>query len=64
MDWRQFLCDEIDRKIALIRLVMPENVSPVAISEVSESDVSAYVTRGHRDPVARTDAILAEEEAP
>jgi hypothetical protein len=64
MDWRQFLCEEIDRKIALIRLVMPENAALVAKGENGESDVSAYIIQEHRKPVARKDAILAEGKVP
>jgi hypothetical protein len=64
MDWHQFLCDEIDRKIALIRLVMPENMSIVANGEATESDLSAHIIQGHRDQLARIDKILAEGELP
>ena len=60
MDWRQFLCEELDRKIALIRLVMPENVSIVAQGEVSESDT--YIIPEIRDQVTPIAALLANED--
>jgi hypothetical protein len=64
MDWRQFLCEEIDRKIALIRLVLPENMSIVANDEATASDLWAYVIQEHRDQAARIDKVLAEGEVP
>jgi hypothetical protein len=56
MDWRQFLCDEIDRKIALIRLVMPGNASLVANDQDNTSDISAYDIQERREHVAVIDA--------
>jgi hypothetical protein len=44
MEWRQFLFDEIDRKIDLIRLVIPKNVPILATADdKSESDIPACV---------------------
>jgi hypothetical protein len=60
MDWRQFLCEELDRKIALIRLVMPENSSIVEKGKDINSDPSAYLIQERRDPVARMDVLVTE----
>jgi hypothetical protein len=60
MDWRQFLCEEIDRKIALIRLLMPARASIAVNGEDSETDT--YFIPEIQDQVAPIAALLAHED--
>jgi hypothetical protein len=64
MDYRQFLCEERDRKLALIRLLISGSVSIVAKSGDGESDVSTYIIQENRDQIAQIEAVLADEGAP
>jgi hypothetical protein len=61
MDYRQFLCEERERKLALIRLLISGSVSIVARSGDGESDVSTYIIQENRDQIAQIEAVLAEE---
>jgi hypothetical protein len=58
MDWRQFLFEERDRKLALIRLLMTGSVSIVTRSEDGECDVSARIVQEKQDQVAQIEAVL------
>jgi hypothetical protein len=59
MDWRQFLHEEVDRRLDLLRLLMSAHRSSVANGEGIESD--AYILHENRDQIAPIDALLADE---